>query len=110
MRDNRTTIIVILGVLVIFGVAVFVVFSGNKTNATEQTAQFDKEMAAADTQVTDETITEVISTEDTSVEENVPTAEEVIMPTVKKDLEATDPGTVNLASGDVQLIEFFAFW
>ncbi len=26
------------------------------------------------------------------------------------DLHATDPGTVNVASGKPQLIEFFAFW
>lgn len=29
---------------------------------------------------------------------------------VKKALEATDPSSVQLASGDVQLVEFFAFW
>jgi len=31
-------------------------------------------------------------------------------PVVKAFLEATDPGTVNLVTGKVQLIEFFAFW
>jgi len=29
---------------------------------------------------------------------------------VKTELEATDPASVNLASGEVQLVEFFAFW
>ncbi|HWQ84310.1 MAG TPA: hypothetical protein VN363_07075 [Anaerolineales bacterium] len=29
---------------------------------------------------------------------------------VKAGLEATDPTTVQLASGEVQLVEFFAFW
>jgi hypothetical protein len=32
------------------------------------------------------------------------------MPTPRPDLEATNPGDVRLASGRVQLIEFFAFW
>jgi hypothetical protein len=31
-------------------------------------------------------------------------------PPVKMALEATDPSTVSLASGELQLIEFFAFW
>lgn len=31
-------------------------------------------------------------------------------PTPRSGLEATDPGGVKLASGRVQLVEFFAFW
>lgn len=31
-------------------------------------------------------------------------------PPIKTGLEATDPSTVNLASGELQFIEFFAFW
>jgi outer membrane biosynthesis protein TonB len=30
--------------------------------------------------------------------------------TIDPNLHATDPGTVSLASGRVQLVEFFAFW
>jgi hypothetical protein len=33
-----------------------------------------------------------------------------IKPTPRPDLRATDPTTVSLASGQVQLVEFFAFW
>jgi hypothetical protein len=31
-------------------------------------------------------------------------------PPIKTGLEATDPSTVNLASGELQFVEFFAFW
>ena len=31
-------------------------------------------------------------------------------PVLKTELEATDPSTINLASGEIQLVEFFAFW
>ncbi len=35
----------------------------------------------------------------------------VVIPTSRgNQLEATDPTTVNIASGEPQLIEFFAFW
>ncbi len=41
-----------------------------------------------------------------------PTAEPILaIPTSRGNkLEATDPTTVNIASGEPQLIEFFAFW
>lgn len=32
------------------------------------------------------------------------------VPAVRLELEATDPETVNLVAGQVQLVEFFAFW
>ncbi len=35
---------------------------------------------------------------------------EVAVPTVRVGLSATSPGSVNLASGGLQLIEFFAYW
>jgi hypothetical protein len=41
------------------------------------------------------------------------TAAQVSIPTpvvVKSALEATNPATVQLASGEPQLVEFFAFW
>jgi hypothetical protein len=31
-------------------------------------------------------------------------------PPVKTELQATNPSSVNLASGELQLVEFFAFW
>jgi len=41
-----------------------------------------------------------------------PTEEIIVaLPTSRgNELEATDPATVNIASGEPQLIEFFAFW
>jgi len=49
----------------------------------------------------------------TVVMETEPPTEEVVvaLPTSRgNELEATDPLTVNIASGEPQLIEFFAFW
>jgi len=33
-----------------------------------------------------------------------------VKPTPRPELSATDPSTVNLASGNPQVLEFFAFW
>ena len=45
---------------------------------------------------------------------STPIAPDAVVPTralpVKTDLQATDPNSVALASGQVQLVEFFAFW
>jgi hypothetical protein len=44
-------------------------------------------------------------------ESEAPVEEPAVVVTPRgNDLEATDPNTVNLASGEPQLIEFFAFW
>jgi len=43
-------------------------------------------------------------------EEQAGQTESASAPTPRQSLEATDPSTVKLASGKVQLVEFFAFW
>lgn len=48
------------------------------------------------------TVPEPTATEDTRQENAEPTA--------RVGLQATDPETVMLGSGDIQLVEFFAFW
>ena len=39
-----------------------------------------------------------------------PSPGEAYPPPVKTEQQATNPSTVNLASGELQLVEFFAFW
>ena len=46
----------------------------------------------------------------TVIPENTPTSEQTSRPTARVGLQATDPETVRLGSGDIQLVEFFAFW
>lgn len=45
---------------------------------------------------------------ETAIQESTPAAD--VTPTARVGLQATDPETVNLASGEIQLVEFFAFW
>lgn len=39
-----------------------------------------------------------------------PSPSESSPPPLKTELQATNPSTVNLVSGDLQLVEFFAYW
>lgn len=50
--------------------------------------------------------------EATPTQEPEPESDQVseVVPTPKAGLVATDPTTVNLASGEPKLVEFFAFW
>jgi hypothetical protein len=45
-----------------------------------------------------------------AVPTEAPSAEVEPTPTLRVGLEATDPGAVQLASGEPTLVEFFAFW
>jgi cytoskeletal protein RodZ len=50
------------------------------------------------------------ATEDVAVDQQESQDEEQLIPTARIGLVATNPEDVNLASGDIQLVEFFAFW
>jgi len=111
MKDNRKIFLLIVGGLLIFViVAIFVV--GNRRQASEI--------------ITPEPVTEASSTEssdtgdsgasDGSASEATPEPAEATreivatVPTVRAGLESTDPASVNLISGNIQLVEVFAFW
>ena len=65
--------------------------------AVENTVTADVEIAEPDIeQVPDPTQTEIVEMQ--------------ILPTPRPGLEGTDPATVNLANGEIQLVEVFAFW
>jgi len=62
-------------------------------------------------QATPEAYPATESTEPTApAEEAYPAPDEAAKPAPKVEYVATNPGTVNLASGQLQLVEFFAFW
>lgn len=52
----------------------------------------------------------VAETSPTEVNTEPAAPAEVVKPTLRPDLHASDPSTVSLASGQLQLVEFFAFW
>lgn len=83
------------------------------TTATSEPAVVVEATATA----TENEVDEVVPTEADVVAENTAdeatedaVLEEMAAPTPRADLYATDPATVSLASGDVQLVEMFAFW
>lgn len=106
MRDKNKIISVLLIALLLIGIAVVFVVTGRSERTeqiTDQSAQVE-EIVNADTNVPTTEIQEAAEpTQETVVEEQTP-------PTPRVGLESTDPATVNLASGQLQLVEVFAFW
>ena len=105
MRKNNKILIVLITIVLLVGIVVVFIVGENKDSgqainqpeAVEKIAAADTEMQAADDQ-------QVADPTQTKVEENQ------ILPTPRTSLESTDPATVSLASGEIQLIEIFAFW
>jgi len=104
MKDNRIILVGIVAVLVIAGV-VIVFFGGRSSSGDQNIVSATDIITVAETDSTSQgSSTEV-------VEVNTSTSEpEQVVLTPKTELEATDPSTVNLVSGNVQFVEAFAFW
>ena len=70
--------------------------------------------AAVAVSITEEAIqaTEMDEMVDQEIEsqETDPAQAEALRPTPRAALDATDPSTVSLGSGEIQLVEFFAYW
>jgi len=106
MKGNNKILIVIIVAVLLVGIAgTFVVFTRSKgseqvvTNpaAVEEALVTDSEKLTIEVQeAADPTQSEVV--------------DEQIIPTPRSGLESTNPATVNLTSGEIQLVEVFAFW
>ena len=104
MRDNRIVLVGIVVVLFISGVVI--VFFGGQNSSDPQNVVSAPEIIIneATSPVVIEATSEVTETIAVTVQS------ELAIPTPRSGLEATDPSTVNLVSGNVQFVEAFAFW
>jgi hypothetical protein len=95
----------ILGLL---GILILSACAPPSTHALPQTQTSAPEPAAPES--VPSKVSEVVPSA-VPVETEPPAEEVVVQPTSRgNELEATDPTTVNIVSGEPQLIEFFAFW
>jgi len=107
MKRNRITIWIVLGT-VILAVGLYLALSGGDLVQEPEAAILAENDEASIAESPAETATrDEEPTPETDVES---TAESIIPPTPRTGMVSTDPSTVNLASGDIQLIEIFAFW
>lgn len=112
-------VLFVFGVLLIVSVALAGCRSG--TDASHINRSTDH---AVEVVVTSETPEDMLPTKTSTVVLPAPTPTDALpsatamatypateaLPTPRSGLEATDPATVEIASGQLQLVEFFAFW
>jgi hypothetical protein len=110
VKDNQKIIIaLVVTVLVMGGLSVFV-FRGDKEGIENVTGTAETEVSLSREIDTGDTNVGTVPTVDDSPTKTLVVAEEGIVPTPRSGLESTDPSVVNLASGEIQLVEFFAYW
>ena len=111
MRDNRK-IIILIGVA-IFIIVLSAVFVASSRDPMVIELAIDP---ATETSPVENYGPENTETRDILIAEDTPDSIEVTqvvvaaVPTARAGLESTNPDTVKLASGEIQLVELFAFW
>lgn len=105
MKNNKILIWLVGVALLLVAVIVFV-FSGRTEQPDQIAVQPDsgEAVAVVDTEVPTTNTQEAAEPTQEEMED------EVVVPEPRTGLESTDPANVNLASGDIQLVEVFAFW
>jgi hypothetical protein len=110
MKGKSTTVIIIVVLVLAIGIAGIVIVSRSKPADQEIVSILPTETTIIDsvaeaTLPDEQKATETVPKTTTEVVET-----EAVSPPVKTGLESTNPEVVNLASGEIQLVEFFAFW
>jgi len=109
MKDNRK--ILIFGVLLIFVIAAIFVVVNRRPAGEVVTSGLVTEVGSVESFDTGNSDTGIITAREETPETAEATQEVVaVVPTVRAGLESTDPASVNLISGNIQLVEIFAFW
>lgn len=104
-ENNKTGIVIIIGILLV-GITAAVILLGRGSEPEEVVNQPEviEEVAVEETE-----IPATVSVQEPEATQAEAAAEQVI-PTAKAGLEASDPASVSLANGNIQLVEAFAFW
>ena len=107
MKKNRLLILVIVGVAFL-GVAEYLFWPGGKVDVSETDVVSETFEGEGAYELSTETASVFESQTDVLPPQN--TAPQLDLPTPRIELMSTDPGSVTLASGGIQLVELFAFW
>jgi hypothetical protein len=110
MKDNQKILVATLAAIMVVGILIIFVFSGGNNQEVSVTSPLVTEVISTEVVMTEEPKEATIVVTEEASQSSEEIVEEKIPPTVRDGLESTDPSVVNLASGEIQLVEFFAFW
>ena len=109
MRANQRLVVVVMVTILVVGVISVFILKGGNGNEEVLTAKIT-EISPNEIIETEDPEAGLIPTKEDIQEPTGVVVEESLLPTPRSGLESTDPSVVNLASGEIQLVEFFAFW
>jgi hypothetical protein len=114
MEKRKLIIWVVIGVFLVGGIG-YIVWPKTAPDSVGEGTETTEQPAATEQVVIEPSPTRGDVGSDGVTETQPPTSEAVVAteipkPTPRQGLVSTDPQTVNLASGDIQLVELFAFW
>lgn len=111
MRDNRKNKILIGAAAFIIFSSLFFVVIGRYQSIKELSLDSVTRKNSIDEFVTENTESVEIPP-DLRTDQSIHDVQDVVdaIPTARAGLESTNPETVKLASGEIQLVELFAFW
>ena len=108
MKKFRSLIFILVGIVVVGGtVYALTLFQSNA--GPDPTLVVNEEVEKA-TDLNEPLENVGVNVAPTQEQKQGNTSTVSILPTPRVDLESTDPSSVNLASGGLQLVELFAFW
>jgi hypothetical protein len=109
MKDKRK--ILIVGLVMIFVIAAIYVVVIRRLSGEVVTSELVTEVGSVESSDTGNSDTGDVTVSEATPEPAEATQEVVaVVPTVRAGLESTDPASLNLISGNIQLVEIFAFW
>ena len=107
MKNKKIILIIVAGIVLIAG-AVYIGLPDQKDapEVIEDTAEATEMVDLQEMPTSTSSVVESVTEEEPSAiaQDQKPN------PTPRAEMVGTDPGRVNLASGDIQLVEIFAFW
>jgi hypothetical protein len=111
MRNNRKTKILIGAAALLIFSSIFLVVNKRYPAVKELLPDSATRVSPIDEFVSENTESVEIPP-DLRTNETIHDVQDVVevSPTARADLESTNPETVKLASGEIQLVELFAFW
>jgi len=110
MKDNRIILVIVVVLILIIGISAFLVAGRTKPAKDELTNTIPAEVSSEELPPV-KTVS-IVQTDEQSIPGPTDAVQEaeLVIPAVRTELESTNPGVVKLTSGELQLVEFFAFW
>jgi len=110
MKDIRILVVIVAVLILVIGISAVLIVGRIKPTEGELADAIPVEVSSEEIPQKDKDAVVKTNEESTPGPAETILEDELIVPTARTGLTSTNPGVVDLASGELQLVEFFAFW